>query len=1632
MVIIALQFPKTQDFLTGKLENYLQAELQTNVSIGGIYINFPNAVEINEVYLEDQQMDTLLYSGSLKINIGLFGLINKKVNVSRISLTDFYANISREDPDTTFNFDFIIQAFSSDEPATPKDTTSAAWDISVGDVRLMNIRFNYLDGLTGNFVSLNLGRLDVEMDEVDLEENRYAIDNIRLRDTESSFLITKWMPDTTTQEETSSDMELVINQLDVGNVAFTYTNEVSGQTMSLDIGEFLADARQFSLLNQRIILNELVLNNSTVSYQQDPISEEDSLMLTQNLDTTTTEAETQPWQVEVEKIRLSGNDIRMVNNNYEKQPAGMDFNHLFISNLELEVDDLQYNDMDIKGNIRQLAFQEQSGFSIEEFRTILTFSDQEAVLDQLHLQTGNSVIGRSLSLKYPSLDVMSENPGTALLDLNIQDTEIGMRDILYFMPDMAQEAPFKGNENVLINVKAQMTGKVNDLNIEQFYVNMLSNTSLDIKGHITGLPEADQAYIDVTRLRFVSSAGDLRHFLHDSITQQYQIPTPIILTAGFKGKMDDFNAQAILSTNLGDIRTNIAMQPGERYSGNLSINELQLGTILRNDSTFGPLSLDLEVKGQGFSVEQMNTSLDLKLHQAVFNNYSYEGLVLNGKIAESVFDGRMDYQDSSLHFNFNGLVSLNVDTPRYDLTLNILAANLRDLNLTTDDLAFRASLVADLSGNSLNNINGDAGVRNVLIVKDGELYRIDSLLFASITGNRRTSINIDSDLLTASFKGAINLEDLGPVLNRHFSQYYSLDEVIPPDTLLEQDFEFEIQLHNPELLTEVLVPGLSNFVPGTITGKYDSREVNLHIDIMIPHLVYQNYTVDTLTMYVDSDEDFLNFGSSINRFAIGSNEITNLAVVGQVYDNQIDTRLQITDFEYNEQYSIGGTFVSLEDGYRFQLDPRQLILNYDDWNLPESNFIEFSSKPVIINDVTLSRSGQSLAIGTSVNDQSDSILSVQFSDFSLETISQLIQRDSSLINGVLNGHLNLNQSAPSFSFTSDLSINTLALMGVELGNLVINAATGNDERINLDAALSGNENDVRIAGYYFSEEETNEMNITVDLNQLNLAALAGPLQGTLSDTKGFIRGNMKIGGSTDNPEINGVLNFNQAEFFVEYLQTKFSLKNERIVFNNRGIQFDRFNLVDARGNTARLNGFILTDNYTDFSFDLTAIANNFEMMNSSEGDNEMMYGRVVVDLEMKVTGTMVQPNVNMDVRVKESTNLTYLLTETMPATVEIEGLVEFIAPEKGPDRILADAMEEEPDEQMTSELTGLDLTANIRVDKNATLSIIIDPDAGDHLITRANPSSLSLNMDQVGNITLTGTFEIGSGAYELSFYELVRRRFEIREGSRITWTGNPMNANLDITAIHTVQASPAGIMPETTDPRKVPVQALLTMRNELMSPEISFGLGVDEDVTSGMANELRIRLQQLDEADVNRQVFALLVLQRFLAENPFENPGGGGGVEATARNSVSQILTNQLNNLSQQIGGVDISFGVQSQEGLEGYETQLDVTLSKSLFNDRLTVKVGGNIDIEGGDQNSQERRSGLGNYIGDIIVEYRLTPSGNLLLQFFREQSYEFFYTDLIETGIGIIYNRNYNRFSELFKSPEEDEESPENEARK
>lgn len=1630
--IVLLHLPRMQDYLTEKAENYLRDQLQTTVSIGGIYFGLPGSLSINDLYIEDRRQDTLVYSRNLNVKLNLIALLQKEIEIPKIGIRGFVGNIHRTDLDSTFNFDFIIESFSGEETANGKpvveegnDTTANAWEISVGGAQVEDLRFSFDDAYGGSHFFVDIGILEVDMDEMNLDQNAYFIRKISLVNSSGSFRISK--PTLESSSEESAPLEVSLGILDVSGLAFGYHNEVSGQELNLDVGEFFVESRAFSLARQEIHLQTLKLNNSKLAYQQHPVDGGLSL------EATAQEVETsKPWQATAGHIELNRNELRYTDHNYPALDKGMDFNRLAIFDLTTLIKDLEYRDTNISGAIAQFSFTEKSGFALNKLSTNLSFTNTQTDLRGLVAETSNSRIAAEVLIHYSSLAAISENPGDIQLSLAIPDAAIGVRDILYLVPSLSESPPFMGNESMSLVFNTNIKGSVSELDVNSFRLNTLSGTSFATSGAIHGLPDVERAFFDFARIRFTTISKDLQKFgIPPSAASKYQLPSRLNLIAGFRGTMDDFSVDASLFSTVGELSAKIEMNPGRQYSAELSVDSLQLGTIMKNDSVYGPLTLVSRIEGRGFVPDSMLANINLVVEEAVFNRYPYRGLSLNGLFKESIFNGQINYQDSSLHFDFEGAVSLNVDTPRYDLTFNLVGADLKKLNLSGDDLAVQGLLEVDLTGSHVNNINGDVGIRNVLIVKEGSPYRIDSLLFASIVDKRQTNIRIDSDLLTAYFEGTINLGDLPTTLKNHFSRYYGLQETTEPDTLEPQNFEFEIELHNPELLTQVIAPGLERFVPGQINGSYDSRDHNLALNILVPELIYNNLKVDTFTFHVDSDPYFLNFGTSVAKFTFNSFQVKNLAVVGQVYNNLIETRLQVTDDDNVEMYAVGGIFNSLDDRYRFTIDSSGLLLNYEAWQAAGDNYIEMSENPLFVHNLNLQKEEQLISIQTRVGDNEDSTLAVLFDNFNLQTVSRIMEGDTAIIAGFVNGEFAIRQDAPILDFTSDVSVSDLALYDIAMGDLTIRAASAADDRIDVAAALSGDGNDVEISGYYQSGE-VGTLNFDIDLSPLNLAALTGPLYGMVSDVRGFLNGNLAIGGTTSAPAIAGSLVFNETSMFVEYLQTPFAFDNQRIRFNERGIAFDNFTIADNSENAMAINGNILTPDYADFNFDLTLDADNFEILNTAKDDNQFYYGHVIVDAEARITGSMAQPNVQMEIAVKDETNLTYALAEEVPTTVEVEGLVEFINRDR--ESIIEQAQEDEEDAYSTG-LTGMELTANVRVEEGATLQVIVDPEAGDNLITRANPSSLSLNIDQVGNIDLTGSFEIAEGSYQFSF-AFIKREFQIRQGSQISWLGNPMDANLNITAINTVETTPAGILPEGSMNQqsfagRLPVQVMLHMQGNLMNPDISFELGVSEEAETGIASAVRQRLQSLNEADRNKQVFALLVLQRFIADNPLETGSGGDVLGSTARSSVSKILNSQLNNLSQRIKGFNLSFDLESYQTAEGEaQTQLDVTLSRSFFNDRVNVKVGGAIDIEGQSRAAQNRR-GLDEYIGDIAIEYKLTPSGNLLLEFFREQTYETFYNELIETGVGIIYIRNYNRFSELLK-PNEEEPEIHNEARK
>ena len=220
------------------------------------------------------------------------------------------------------------------------------------------------------------------------------------------------------------------------------------------------------------------------------------------------------------------------------------------------------------------------------------------------------------------------------------------------------------------------------------------------------------------------------------------------------------------------------------------------------------------------------------------------------------------------------------------------------------------------------------------------------------------------------------------------------------------------------------------------------------------------------------------------------------------------------------------------------------------------------------------------------------------------------------------------------------------------------------------------------------------------------------------------------------------------------------------------------------------------------------------------------------------------------------------------------------------------------------------------------------------------------------------------------------------------------------------------------------------MNGELLKPIITFDVQLPDgnyNVSTDIVSATQTKLDQLrqDPNEMNKQVFALLLLNRFIGENPFASESGTGA-EGLARQSVSKILSQQLNNLAADlVKGVDLNFDLESTEdytsGMKQNRTDLNVGVSKRLLNDRLKVTVGSSFGVEGKQQQNQQANT----IAGDLSADYQLTKDGRYMIRAYRKNQYEVaLQGQVIETGVAFIITMDYNKFSELFHRTEEEKE--------
>jgi translocation and assembly module TamB len=1036
----------------------------------------------------------------------------------------------------------------------------------------------------------------------------------------------------------------------------------------------------------------------------------------------------------------------------------------------------------------------------------------------------------------------------------------------------------------------------------------------------------------------------------------------------------------------------------------------------------GRTTLKAVVTGQGFSTVTASCDATVScaatvLGSTLLRNINAEAHYHDKKLAAAVI-----MRDSLLAFDLKG--NMGFDTLQGEGRFILYGADLRGLALSRQDLWISATAEMKLISDKDNFVCGHADFRNIHIYQEERHHFIDSVILISRRDTATNLIAIQSEILQASIKGKFTPSGILPQIRNIWSVHSGFPYRGNKDSLQRQQLQFSLALNDPSLLISGIIPGLTSITPFELQGGLNSTDHSAELRGYVGQIIYRSIVLDSFNVRLNATSE--KFQSDV-RIAELSNpffKAENLKFSSSMRDGIADLTLSLKEDNDKKLFDGGAFLTSSSTGWKLRLKP-EVVINDQKWTIDPENYFTEKYGGLAVNNFNLTRESESLLVKGTLKDPNEP-LSIRFVNFNTGNLSRVIENEKQLFDGLINGMFSLRNVNGSTVGQGKILISNAVLRQVSLGDISIEA--GNSRQANaydFKIKLSGSGNDLGISGFFNSSDKS--YNIKADINALNLQAVEPFTFGELSRVKGRLSGGLNIQVNDGFQRISGKIAFAEAGFKSRYLDSYFNIPQSSLSFDNGKLMLRDFVILDSLDHEARIDGSVNFARLNDIPLDLHIKSSNFLALNTTKKDNRLYYGTIFIDSDIRATGTVARPRLDVKGTVNKGSSFTYVKRQNTAGKNEGKGIVEFYDTLSRPSSILV----RRNDTVTTGSFKGMDLHARINLNRQVQIKIIVDPLSGDSLYVSGD-GALDLTYDTDGNSALTGRYRIYDGGYFLSINNVIKRSFKIRRGSIITWSGDMLDPFVDLSAIYRIKASPLDLVQnevtsmtqmERNKYRKLlNFDVYLKMNGFISAPEISFDIQLAPEDRGALNGVVNAKIAQLsaDESQLNKQVFALLTLKRFVADNPLES-SNDGGVTSASRSSASQLLTQQLGALSgRYVNFVDLDLGVNSFEdyssGREEGRTQLQVGVSKQLLDDRVTIRVGGNVELEG----QRSKQNNANDVAGNISIDYKLTEDGRYKARAFRENQYENpIEGELTKTGAGVILTRNFNRFKELFSKP-------------
>jgi len=1607
VMAVALQFPAVQTRMAAYVTAQLSARTGTEVTVSRVGIRLPRSVTLKEVFVEDMQADTLLYAGALHIDVHLGGLLRNHVQIRALNLRDATVYMCRLEPDTLFNYDQLIRAMGNDtggEAAVENDVAmpgrhasngnyeetaplvepteetqdASTWTFDVGALRLDNIRFRYADHFSGLDIQLQLEHIHTSVDVLDLAEARYALGQIRLSGGHVHYHAhERGRPPPEPIDEPGIPPDVALAKLQLEQVGFLYT-QAGDSVFEIDMDHILLTPGDLDLREMRFAVNALSAD-----------------------------------------IPLTA-------------VAGMRFH-----DVQLDMADALYGPDTLSADLRHLALSKDDEFQVKRFSAAL-HSGRHTKISNLNLETRESLIEADLFAGLPLLGTMDLSANVPI-DVDIRKAMAGS-DLGHFLPE--PEMLFPDQESPPLDLVMRVTGQLGDMRLDTLQLAMAERLSIRTAGQIKGYPDMESLGFDLPQIHVSALPPHLMDYVpEENRPQGLTLPPETDIWASLSGKLQDFHGTLELVSDFFDADASFSYKEKEEkhpeWQGNVQITGNQPLSVVGQDELLQDLSAMLYAKGKGFDPESMDLELDLHVDSLWFNDYTYRSLSLLVNAAEGLFQTALRYDDEHLVLDMETDILLRGEQPELSFNWALDHLNANALQLADEMIALQTRLEGSFTFKKPQFPDGWLYVHDTYVLLDRDVYRLDSLHLNTNTNDAYYFAEIYAPMLEGRYQGNMSPAAIPAALADHAMTYLGMERdpqdgyiYVEDPEMPAQHFEFFLRIRPSPYFHELLFPQISSFDPISMQARFNSTDRLLAMEATMPEMIFGGWHIKDLNLEASSDAEMLDFSFGIPKLSSDALTIKGFHTSGSLRDQMLDFHLAFSDMQDQSWLDLAGSLSQEADHTELKLDTA-ITVNRERWQVDPGNYLRIFAHEIQARDMRIYQQDKEIAISSTEGDGEASPLRLSLQQIDMGKFDLL--GGEALVQGVIDGHLIIHDLYDDLAFTADLYVDDLGYGGDAIGDVSLLVFSPVPGFYQVDASVSGYGNRIDLAGTYHQAEE-DFMDFELRLENLELATLEALTLEQLSDMEGQISGALRLSGSPTNPDMDGAVNFDQVGFHAAFLNARYTIPEETIIFDKHNVRFSSFTLLDRSERPASLDGTISMHDISDISFDLSLTSSNFLLLDISRDDNDLFYGRLLIDTDLNMSGDMVRPVIEGRLKLNQGSSFTFIPPQYLPEAIGDEGVVEFMAVYED---VFTDlALRPEEIEPMQSAFENLDISVNVEIDPATDVRILIDEVAGDILEIQGG-GLITYGVDPGGRISLAGRYEITRGAYQMTFYDVIRRNFDIERGSQITWTGDPLDASVDITAKYTVRTSsrelmashgPAAGQHESAFRQIYPFEVFLRMEGDLMSPEISFEVGLPPEHRGAMEGRLQARLTELNESEseLNKQVFALLIIGNFIQDDPIAAVTAGPGITSTARSSASRLLSQQLNRLSDRyIRGVDISFDLESYEQVEDGQmvgrTELQMEVSRDFLDQRLRITAGGHLELE----DETRRQINPADMAGDFSVEYLLDPDGRFTLKGYRERKFQdVFDGEVIETGVSFIFRQTFDHFGELLRRKEEEEE--------